>query len=165
MECHRCGAIKQEVSVIGEGIWCLERGDCAAAIAALRLGIDLGMRHIDTAESYGGASSRRWSARRSPGAGTDWLDCYLLHWRGKYPLAETDEAFEELQRDGKILSWGVGNFDQAIADAHGATPRRVALRFLVRRHSLFTIPKASRPKHVAENAGAARGYPGLTRRG
>jgi diketogulonate reductase-like aldo/keto reductase len=30
----------------------------------------------------------------------------------------------------------------------------VALRFLVRRPSLFTIPKASRPEHVAENAGA-----------
>lgn len=42
---------------------------------------------------------------------TDRLDCYLLHWRGRYPLAETVAAFEALQRDGKILSWGVSNFD------------------------------------------------------
>jgi len=43
--------------------------------------------------------------------GTDRLDCYLLHWRGQYPLVETIEAFEALVRDGKILSWGVSNFD------------------------------------------------------
>jgi diketogulonate reductase-like aldo/keto reductase len=42
---------------------------------------------------------------------TDRLDCYLLHWRGSYPLAETFAAFEQLQRDGKILSFGVSNFD------------------------------------------------------
>ena len=42
---------------------------------------------------------------------TDRLDCYLLHWRGAYPLPETIAGFEELQRQGKILSWGVSNFD------------------------------------------------------
>jgi diketogulonate reductase-like aldo/keto reductase len=42
---------------------------------------------------------------------TDRLDCYLLHWRGRYPLEETIAAFEQLSRDGKILSWGVSNFD------------------------------------------------------
>jgi diketogulonate reductase-like aldo/keto reductase len=41
-----------------------------------------------------------------------------------------------------------------VAAAHGATPRQVALRFLVRRPALFTIPKASSPEHAAENAGA-----------
>lgn len=41
---------------------------------------------------------------------TDHLDCYLLHWRSSYPLEQTIEAFEELKRDGKILSWGVSNF-------------------------------------------------------
>ena len=41
-----------------------------------------------------------------------------------------------------------------IADLHHATPRQVALRFLVRRPSLFAIPKASSPEHSAENAGA-----------
>ena len=47
-----------------------------------------------------------------------------------------------------------GRVLRTIADAHGATPRQVALRFLVRRRSLFTISKAARPEHVAENAGA-----------
>jgi diketogulonate reductase-like aldo/keto reductase len=42
---------------------------------------------------------------------TDWLDAYLLHWREKVPLHETFDAFERLHRDGKILSWGVSNFD------------------------------------------------------
>lgn len=152
---------------------------------------------------------------------TDRLDCYLLHWPGPHPLEDTIAAFEQLRRDGKILSWGVSNFDvpdleavwrlagerrpacnqvlyhlgnraiehavipwceehgiavvgyspfghgrfpgprtaggrvlHEIAAAHGATPRQVALRFLVRRPSLFTIPKAASPAHAAENAGA-----------
>src|SRR5438045_3550535 len=42
---------------------------------------------------------------------TDRLDCYLLHWRGHHPLEDTIRAFDQLQRDGKILSLGVSNFD------------------------------------------------------
>ena len=42
---------------------------------------------------------------------TDRLDCYLLHWRGNYPLENTVAAFEKLADAGKILSWGVSNFD------------------------------------------------------
>lgn len=42
---------------------------------------------------------------------TDRLDLYLLHWRGSYPLEETVAAFETLKADGKILDWGVSNFD------------------------------------------------------
>ena len=42
---------------------------------------------------------------------TDRLDLYLLHWRGQIPLAETVGAFERLLRDGKIVRWGVSNFD------------------------------------------------------
>jgi diketogulonate reductase-like aldo/keto reductase len=153
---------------------------------------------------------------------TDYLDCYLLHWRGLHRLEDTIAAFERLLSDGKILSWGVSNFDapdlaavrdiageghpacnqvlyhlreraieqavlpwceqhgvavvayspfghaggfpgprtagwralKEIADRRQATPRQVALRFLMRRPSLFAIPKASNPAHVAENAGA-----------
>src|ERR1700722_11482831 len=44
---------------------------------------------------------------------TDRLDCYLLHWRGSHPLEETIAAFDALVSDGKILSWGVSNFDVA----------------------------------------------------
>lgn len=43
--------------------------------------------------------------------GTDRLDLYLLHWRGRYPLAETVGAFETLKAQGKIARWGVSNFD------------------------------------------------------
>src|SRR5438094_2027825 len=44
--------------------------------------------------------------------GTDRLDLYLLHWReDDTPIDETLDAFDTLQRDGKIRSWGVSNFD------------------------------------------------------
>ncbi|TMU92250.1 aldo/keto reductase [Brucella haematophila] len=43
--------------------------------------------------------------------GTDRIDLYLLHWRGRHPLAETVAAFETLQQAGKIVAWGVSNFD------------------------------------------------------
>ncbi len=42
---------------------------------------------------------------------TDRIDLYLLHWRGSPPLRETVEAFEALKDAGKILGWGVSNFD------------------------------------------------------
>ena len=197
------------------------------------------MTHIDTAEMYGDAelviaeaiagrrdevflvskvlpsnASRRGTIaaceRSLKRLKTDRLDCYLLHWRGSYPLAETVAAFEELVAAGKIRSWGVSNFDtddldellavagkgkiacnqvlyhlqeraiehavipwceqhgvavvayspfghndfpaprskagavlQTIADAHGASPRQVALAFLTREPAVFAIPKAS----------------------
>jgi len=129
-----------DVSVIGQGTWYLDRGDRKRAIAALHRGIELGMTHVDTAEMYGDAelviadaiagkrdeiflvskvlpsnASRRGTVtaceRSLKRLKTDHLDCYLLHWRGAYPLAETVAAFEELKRAGKIRSWGVSNFD------------------------------------------------------
>lgn len=42
---------------------------------------------------------------------TEYLDLYLLHWRGRVPLEETVAAFEELKAEGKIKAWGVSNFD------------------------------------------------------
>jgi diketogulonate reductase-like aldo/keto reductase len=237
-------------SVIGQGTWYIDRGDRKSAVASLRRGIDLGMTHIDTAEMYGDAelviadaiaerrdelflvskvlpsnASRRGTItaceRSLKRLKTDRLDCYLLHWRGSYPLAETVAAFEELVADGKIRAWGVSNFDagdldemlgvagkgriacnqvlyhlqeraiehavipwckangvavvayspfghndfpqihskagevlQAIAQAHGASARQVALSFLTREPLVFAIPKASTPEHAADNAAA-----------
>ena len=43
--------------------------------------------------------------------GTDRIDLYLLHWRGRVPLADTIEAFGGLQQAGLIRYWGVSNFD------------------------------------------------------
>ena len=45
--------------------------------------------------------------------GTDHIDLYLLHWRGRHPLAETVQAFERLKAGGKIGAWGVSNFDES----------------------------------------------------
>ena len=42
---------------------------------------------------------------------TDFIDLYLLHWRGSFPLAETFAAFEDLKDAGKIRHYGVSNFD------------------------------------------------------
>ena len=129
-----------QVAVIGQGTWHIDRGDRRRAAAALRRGLDLGMTHIDTAEMYGDAelvvadaiagrrdevflvskvlpsnASRRGTItaceRSLARLKTDRLDCYLLHWRGSYPLAETVAAFEQLVGSGKIRSWGVSNFD------------------------------------------------------
>jgi diketogulonate reductase-like aldo/keto reductase len=252
MEWRPFGPTRRAVAVIGQGTWYIDSGDGTLAVAALRQGVELGMNHVDTAEMYGAAeevvadaiagrrdevflvskvlpqhASRHGTLvaceRSLARLRTDRLDCYLLHWRGQYPLEDTFAAFEQLRSEGKILSWGVSNFDVAdleeareiagdgviacnqvlyhlreraiehavlpwctrhgvaviayspfghgsfpgahtpegrvlvrIAAAHGATPRQVALRFLVRGSAVFTIPKASTPEHVAENAEAGR---------
>ncbi|HEX3180850.1 MAG TPA: aldo/keto reductase [Beijerinckiaceae bacterium] len=142
MEHRQFGCARCDVSVVGQGTWYIDRADRPSAIAALRRGIDLGMTHIDTAEYYGEAENiigeaiagRRdrvflvskvmpQNASRAETSAacerslkrlrTDRLDCYLLHWRGSYPLAETFAAFAALKASGKILSWGVSNFDVA----------------------------------------------------
>jgi diketogulonate reductase-like aldo/keto reductase len=250
MEQRPFGSTKRDVGVFGQGTWQIDGGDRGSAIEALRRGLDGGMTHVDTAEMYGdaeaivavaiagrrdevflvskvlpGNASRAGTAaaceRSLARLRTDRLDCYLLHWRGDHPLEDTVAAFEKLERDGKILAWGVSNFDtqdledlarvapgkrpacnqvlyhlqeraiehavipwcekhavavvgyspfghqgfppprttggrvlQRIASAHGATARQVALRFLVRRPSLFAIPKASNPAHADENCAA-----------
>lgn len=41
----------------------------------------------------------------------EYVDLYLLHWRGDYPLAETLDGFARLQARGLIRHWGVSNFD------------------------------------------------------
>ncbi len=41
----------------------------------------------------------------------DYLDLYLLHWRGSIPLQDTVGAFEQLRQRGHIRHWGVSNFD------------------------------------------------------
>ncbi|WP_198296333.1 aldo/keto reductase [Deinococcus sp. DB0503] len=45
--------------------------------------------------------------------GTDYLNLYLLHWRGSVPLEETVEALEGLNVSGEIRAWGVSNFEPA----------------------------------------------------
>jgi diketogulonate reductase-like aldo/keto reductase len=59
---------------------------------------------------------------------TDRLDCFLLHWAGSYPLADTLGAFEKLVEQGKIRSYGVSNFDKDELEAALAIvgPGRIA---------------------------------------
>jgi len=42
----------------------------------------------------------------------DYIDMYLLHWRGSVPFAETAQCMEELKARGLILNWGVSNLDR-----------------------------------------------------
>jgi len=42
---------------------------------------------------------------------TDHLDLYLLHWRSSVPFTETLEALYQLREQGKIIDYGVSNFD------------------------------------------------------
>jgi diketogulonate reductase-like aldo/keto reductase len=140
MKHKKFGSTGHNVSTIGQGTWYIDQGNRKTAVAALRRGLDLGMTHIDTAEMYGDAelvvaeaiagrrdevflvskvlpnnASRRGTVaaceRSLARMKTDRLDCYLLHWRGSYPLAETVAAFDQLLADGKIRSWGISNFD------------------------------------------------------
>jgi diketogulonate reductase-like aldo/keto reductase len=141
MELRPFGLTRRPVPVAGQGTWYIDRANAAEAIATLRHGLDLGMTHIDTAEMYGDAellvgsaikgrreqlflvdkvlpqnASREQTVRACQRSlerlGTDSLDCYLLHWRGSYPLKETFAAFEALRKADTILSWGVSNFDE-----------------------------------------------------
>jgi diketogulonate reductase-like aldo/keto reductase len=143
------------VPVLGQGTWRMgeRRASAAGEITALRLGLELGMTLIDTAEMYGdgGAESVVGEAiagrrdqvvvvtkvyphnagRKSALAAcerslrrlrTDRIDLYLLHWPGRIPVAETVDAFERLRSAGKILRWGVSNFDRAAMDVLAALP-------------------------------------------
>jgi diketogulonate reductase-like aldo/keto reductase len=250
MERRRFGHLAVDVPVVGQGTWNAEQSQAAvaamrrgldlgmthidtaemygsgaaeelvgAAIAGRRDQVFLVSKVLPQNASRQGtiAACERSLARLR----TDRLDCYLLHWRGSFPLADTFAAFEELQAKGKIVSWGVSNFDvadleealkvagpgrmacnqvlyylqeraiehavipwcekngvavvayspfgqgrfpgfgtaggkvlAAIAAAHQATPRQVALRFLLRWPSVFTIPKAMTIAHLEENAAA-----------
>jgi diketogulonate reductase-like aldo/keto reductase len=53
---------------------------------------------------------------------TDYLDMYLLHWRGSVPLEETLEAFTRLEERGSIRHYGVSNFDRDDLDEAAALP-------------------------------------------
>lgn len=63
---------------------------------------------------------------------------YSPYGHGNFPVPRSD--------GGKVL--------KRIAEAHQATPRQVALRFLLRWTGLFAIPKSSTSQHVEENASA-----------
>jgi diketogulonate reductase-like aldo/keto reductase len=132
----------EKVPQLGQGTW--HMGESARRrgeeVAALKLGIDLGLTLIDTAELYADAElvvaeaikgrrdecfivtkvlpenstrARTIAAceRSLKRLNTDRIDLYLLHWRGRPRLEETLSAFEALVSAGAIRHWGVSNFD------------------------------------------------------
>jgi len=141
MERRRFGVAQTLVPVIGQGTWKLHGKE---AVETLRVGIDLGLTHIDTAELYGteemvgeaiegrrdevflvskvlpSNATRKGTVRACEQSlkrlRTDRLDCYLLHWPGEHPLEDTIAAFEELHAKGKIRSYGVSNFDEDLLE-------------------------------------------------
>ncbi len=242
-----------DVPIIGQGTWMID-GDSeveSRALQTLRLGLDLGMNHIDTAEMYGEGHVEELVGEAIAGRRdeiflvskvlpsnasydgtlkacerslkrlkTDWLDLYLLHWRGSYPLSETMRAMEKLVAEGLVKYIGVSNFDVEdlveaeqvlqteqiacnqvlynlrdrgieprllpycskkriavvgyapfghgnfpspssregkllieIGRRHNRTPKQVALTYLTRHPSTFTIPKTTRLERVKENSG------------
>ncbi|MGN8818885.1 aldo/keto reductase [Oribacterium sp. HCP28S3_H8] len=59
----------------------------------------------------GGTRMRRALEGSLSRMGVKYLDLYLYHWRGRYPLQETVDRLEELKAEGLIKAWGVSNFD------------------------------------------------------
>lgn len=135
----------RRIPVLGQGTWNMgeDPGEKNREADALRLGLDLGLNLIDTAEMYGEGGAELVVAEALAGRrdeayivskvyphnagrravqeacerslrrlGTDRIDLYLLHWRGGVPLAETFAGFEALQAAGKIIDYGVSNFDR-----------------------------------------------------
>lgn len=134
----------REIPALGQGTWRMgeEPDKRKTEIEALRLGLDLGVSLIDTAEMYGEGGAEMLIGEAIEGRRdevflvskvyphnaslsgavkacerslrrlrTDYLDIYLLHWRGAIPLEETLEAFLRLRDSGKIRDFGVSNFD------------------------------------------------------
>jgi diketogulonate reductase-like aldo/keto reductase len=143
------------VSRLGQGAWQIgeDKRKRAAEQDALRVGLDLGLNLIDTAEMYGNGRSEELIAevikarreqvylvskvlpenasRRGAIAAcerslkrleTDYLDLYLLHWRGSVPLEETLQAFIALRDRGSIRHYGVSNFDVGDLEEARALP-------------------------------------------
>ena len=132
------------IPVLGQGTWRMGEDSPRrrSEVAAIRIGLDLGMSLVDTAEMYGegGAEEVAGEAiadrrdevfivtkvyphnatRRGAIAAcerslqrlkTDHIELYLLHWRGDVRLADTVDAFQQLKQQGKIVDYGVSNFD------------------------------------------------------
>lgn len=131
--------------VLGQGTWRIGEDPSRrqSEVAALRLGLDLGMTLIDTAEMYGEGGAEEVVGEAISDRGreevfivskvyphnatrrgaleacerslqrlkTDYIDLYLLHWRGDVPLSQTLEAFQQLKDTGVIREFGVSNFD------------------------------------------------------
>ncbi|MCW2691132.1 MAG: aldo/keto reductase [Mycobacterium sp.] len=239
----------ETIAALGQGTWHFAERPTRRAdeIASIRLGLDLGMKVVDTAEMYADGASEVLVGEAIAGRrdevflvdkvlphhatrdgtvqacqaslarlNTDYIDLYLLHWRGRVPLIETVAGFADLMAAGLIRYWGVSNLDvddmndligvpggdqvqtdqilynltrrvpeselipwlfergipimayspieqgrllrhpalDEVARRHAATPTQIALAWVLRLDGVNTIPRASTPAHVRENAAA-----------
>lgn len=134
------GKTGEKIPVLGMGTWKLkdEQGE---GVRALKKGLELGMRFIDTAEMYGtedlvGEAIKNekdlfLATKVSPhnfhyddvikacerslkNLGTRQVDLYQLHWPNhRVEISETMRAMEKLVDEGKIRHIGVSNFSIA----------------------------------------------------
>jgi len=142
-----------EIPALGLGTWQLTGEKC---VEAVKIALELGYRHIDTAEDYGNETeigeaiegfdrkklfitSKVWANHfhyddtlkacddSLQRLGTDYLDLYLIHWRSKkVQLEETLKAMQELKEQGKIKALGVSNYDEKLMDRAIATGYEIA---------------------------------------
>ena len=126
-----------EIPKIGLGTWRLKNDVC---VKIVQKAIELGYKHIDTAERYGNQreigialkdydrtnvflTSKVWptnlryddvlkSCKKSlKELNTDYLDLLLIHWPNrKIDIEETFRAFKKLNVENKVKSIGVSNF-------------------------------------------------------
>lgn len=259
MKYKELGKTNTKIPAIGQG--CMGIGGYLSRdplqdndqIKALRLGIELGMTFIDTAEVYGTGHSEEIVGRAIKGIrdkvfiatkvspenlsydallqsaedslhrlNTDYIDLYQVHWPNpKIPISETMRAMEQLLKERKIRHVGVCNFSlkelkeaqvalledvivsiqveynffdrtiensilpyceregittiayspldqgriancerrikvlQMIANKYNRTKAQIALNWLISHCSVITIPKATNPVHIKENASSA----------
>jgi diketogulonate reductase-like aldo/keto reductase len=126
-----------QMPVLGLGVWQVPNG--AACVNAVRWALDLGYRHIDTAQAYGNEESvgrglrdsdvpreqvfltTKFDPRRrdDPVAtaeqslrhlGVDQLDLYLIHWPRGGPPAWAWPRMEQACERGLARSIGVSNY-------------------------------------------------------
>src|SRR5215213_9786750 len=176
------------IPVLGQGTWRMGEDPSRrpSEVAALRLGLNLGMTLIDTAEMYGEGGAEEVVGEAISDRGreevfivskvyphnatrrgaldacqrslrrlkTDYIDLYLLHWRGDVPLSQTFEAFQQLKDTGAIRDYGVSNFDvddmeeAAAAFARGEIASNQVLYNLAHRGIEWDLIPYCRERHI-----------------
>src|SRR2546421_9864045 len=125
-----------EIPLVGLGVWQMTNGrEC---VDAVRSALELGYRHIDTAQAYGNEESVGQAIRESgidrndlflttkfyPGGkdpareaeaslrrlGVDYVDLYIVHWPGGGPTWAWP-GMEQAKERGYTRSIGVSNFN------------------------------------------------------
>jgi len=135
MKFNKLGKTKEKIPAIGMGTWKLKNTE--DDVKALKLGLKLGMKFIDTAESYGTEETVGKAIKNeelfvatkvTPShfrykdvikacntslkkLGIKTIDLYQLHWPNPLiPIQETMKAMEALVEQGKIRYIGISNF-------------------------------------------------------